>query len=230
MARTGEDVTNRDRRHGRSERIRWPWVLIGAGGAVLAVFGDWWGASLVLLVTSLAYAARLLEDFAAERDDLEHAAACVEVGAAMDRVDAGTAGLETTLGGRTLADALEAYARRLDADGVRIRVHGAAPDVGPRVATQAYCVGVEAMTSAVRHAHADVIDVAVDADEERLRLLVTDNGTRPSNAAQEAAHAIGAMRARARALGGRLLLACGPSGHGASVLLDVPRIPEPPAG
>ncbi|MEQ2008805.1 MAG: sensor histidine kinase [Limisphaerales bacterium] len=87
-------------------------------------------------------------------------------------------------------------------------------------------VAQEAVTNALRHAHAQHLTVELRYDAREVRLCVEDDGrgfAQPSDAAPEAGHfGLQSMRERAKRIGTRLEITARPSG-GTQILLAVPR-------
>jgi signal transduction histidine kinase len=125
----------------------------------------------------------------------------------------------------TLAKHIEVLRR---AHGVEIALtvdgsHGADADVE----TAAYRIAQEALANALRHSGARRLSVRLDAGDEQLRLLVTDDGAGfdPAGARRQAPHVgslgLTSMLERAAAVGGRLDVVSAPGG-GTTVRLLVP--------
>lgn len=108
---------------------------------------------------------------------------------------------------RGLAAAAEDLVDRLPVPG-QLEVRGAG-SVPPAVATHAYFILAEALTNAVRHANASSVQVVLAHDEERLHLVVADDG---SGGARPTGAGLRGIADRANALGGRLLLDSPPAG------------------
>jgi signal transduction histidine kinase len=145
-----------------------------------------------------------------------------ELSGAIADVDASLTELRTTLGGLGLAEAIRRRAAELETvSGIRIAVEGSAPTMATFAAVHAYRVTCEALSNAVRHAHATHINIRLAPDERRLRLTVTDNGRGLSTANGAAGTGLTSMETRARILGARLHVATDPRG-GTRVELDVP--------
>jgi signal transduction histidine kinase len=69
------------------------------------------------------------------------------------------------------------------------------------VEVAAYYVAAEALTNAAKHAHASLVTITVDADDERMRLSVADDGVGGANA--RGSGLIG-LKDRVEALGGHM--------------------------
>lgn len=115
-----------------------------------------------------------------------------------------------------LGPALRALCRRF-AMPVELRV-----DVARRlpksVEVAVYYVVAEALTNAAKHAHASVVDVAVEADETRVRLKVSDDGI---GGADHSGSGLIGLRDRVEALGGRLHVTS-PDGEGTTLTAEIP--------
>ncbi|MBL8471069.1 MAG: HAMP domain-containing protein [Rhodocyclaceae bacterium] len=86
-------------------------------------------------------------------------------------------------------------------------------DLGDTLATAAYRIVQEALTNALRHAHAGRIDLAVRVDQTRLVLCVEDDGVGPPENWDRAGHyGIRGMRERVAQLNGELTLDKGARG------------------
>ena len=81
-----------------------------------------------------------------------------------------------------------------------------------------YYVVAEALTNAAKHAHASTVTVAVDADDVRVRLWVSDDGI--GGADPRGSGLIG-LKDRVEALGGRLDIASR-DGEGTALTAEVP--------
>jgi two-component system sensor histidine kinase UhpB len=122
-----------------------------------------------------------------------------------------------------LVSALRALARRVsDQTGLRI-VYDLDPHL-PALDQQAelvvYRIAQEAITNAVRHAHATRVDLHVDCDDGGVTLTVSDDGAGFGPVAGPA-NGIRGMHERALLVGGRLRVG-NRAGGGAEVQLDVP--------
>ncbi|GIJ63367.1 sensor histidine kinase [Virgisporangium aurantiacum] len=80
----------------------------------------------------------------------------------------------------------------------------------PAVATTAYFVAAEAVTNALKHAHATTIRIALRREGAELRVSVTDDGV--GGATIEGGTGLTGLRDRVAALDGRLDVHSGPSG------------------
>ena len=157
-------------------------------------------------------------------DRLQSAMGQIDIGIAMVRRIA-TDLRPAALDHRDLGGAIEDEARRVAAQaGLRVHVnteiHG---DVPPALATAAFRIFQEALTNAVRHAHANTIRAGISTARSRLRMAVHDNGLgipadrMPQN---ESLGVLG-MSERARSVGGTIRFRSRP-GHGTMVFLSIP--------
>jgi len=101
--------------------------------------------------------------------------------------------------------------------------HRHVPDTDEAVATAAYRITQEALTNVARHAAARHVTVNLQANEGRLLLTITDDGTGFDLEALEDAEGLGVagMRERAALLGGELDMAATPE-KGTTVYFRVP--------
>jgi two-component system sensor histidine kinase UhpB len=172
-----------------------------------------------LLLSSLerpndAAGARALDQALAE---LSHAGTDLETSVS----ELGAPGLE----GRSLRDALRDRASELQAASpARIEVRGEAGPMPPMIATHAFRIAGEALTNAVRHAHARHIVVDLNGTPTRLRLRVADDGRGLPARPRPGANGLRSMRHRAAGIGARLDFAPAGNGEqpGTSVTLEVP--------
>jgi signal transduction histidine kinase len=113
--------------------------------------------------------------------------------------------------------ALKALARRAS---VPVKLDIRAPRRLPeRVEVTAYYVVSEALTNAVKHAHASLVQVDVDAEDSIVELVVRDDGVGGADPARGSG-LIG-LRDRVEALGGTLEITSSP-GNGTSLLVKIP--------
>jgi two-component system sensor histidine kinase UhpB len=104
-----------------------------------------------------------------------------------------------------LSTALETLCDRLsEQSGVAVRaeLQRDAPNITPEMELVVYRVAQEAMTNALRHAHASNVQVELRRDDGRLMLSVLDDGV--GLGANEAGSGIQGMRERALLVGGRV--------------------------
>jgi signal transduction histidine kinase len=129
-----------------------------------------------------------------------------------------TEGLATAL--RKHIDVLQ----RVHGHTVTLRLDEDAPPRGEGDA-EVLRIAQEALQNALRHAHAENVDVRLQAENGRLRLAVSDDGVGfdPADTALRARRlGLTSMEERARALGGHLTIDSRP-GTGTTVSLEVPR-------
>ena len=146
-----------------------------------------------------------------------------ELEQAVRDIDASLTELRTSLGGRRLEEAIGRRAAELQAaGGIEITVRGSTPALPTFVAVHAYRVACEAMVNAVRHARPTRVDVSVGVRDGRLDLAVSDDGVgMPRDLPAGSSTGLRSMEARARTLGGALLV--GPAaGGGTRIELSAP--------
>ena len=130
-----------------------------------------------------------------------------------------------------LPEALRSYlAPQLRSRGVRVTVDvGDWPDDLPLdITTSLYLALREALTNVEKHARASLVSVVLRATDRTLHVTIADDGIgiteqSPARRARSTGSGLGieGMRARARALGGRLTLATAP-GQGVRLALRIP--------
>jgi signal transduction histidine kinase len=108
-------------------------------------------------------------------------------------------------------------------------VHGQPQRFPARIEEQVLRIGQEAMVNAVRHAHADQIDVELAFEDSRLTLRVHDDGSGfdPAGVASNGNghYGLTSMRERAENVGGTLTVNS-TMGRGTHVEACVPRTPH----
>ena len=110
--------------------------------------------------------------------------------------------------------------------GIKIEVETVGCE-GPRLPwraeTDLFRIAQEALTNALRHAEADEISVLLDRREDRLRLVVEDDGRGFQAESANYGDRLGlvGMRERAEILGGTLVVESGP-GSGTTVVVEAP--------
>ncbi len=97
-----------------------------------------------------------------------------------------------------------------------LRAKGRLPE---HAKVSAYYVVAEALTNAVRHAHASAVSVEVEAVGEVLRVMVRDDGA--GGAGFTGGTGLVGLKDRVEALGGRILLDS-PRGAGTRVRVELP--------
>jgi len=88
-----------------------------------------------------------------------------------------------------------------------------------RIEVTTYYIVSESMTNAAKHAHASVVHVAVEVREQRLRVLVRDDGQ--GGADPDGGSGLVGLKDRAEAMGGTLSLQS-PLGAGTALQVDLP--------
>jgi len=153
------------------------------------------------------------------------------VEAARRELSAATADIETSvtdlrgplLEGTTLGEALCECAERMSVGTeTEVSVAGDAPALAAFVAAHAYRIGCEALSNALRYAHATHVKISIQAGKQRLELEVADDGAGMPDEVRPGASGLRAMRNRAEALDGELRIAPGEDGHGTVVVLSAP--------
>jgi signal transduction histidine kinase len=129
------------------------------------------------------------------------------------------------LAGRPLAEALAALARQFTSDtGVRVHVKSRGDESLPlRIEADLYRIATEALTNVRKHAHASLVEVALQPSEHEIQLSIHDDGRGfdRREITQGDHHGMIGMRERARLLGGHLRVASRP-GRGTTVTARVP--------
>jgi signal transduction histidine kinase len=130
------------------------------------------------------------------------------------------------LDGPELAAALPEIAGRVAAAvETRIAVTGSPRKLNPVTERNLLRIFQEALTNAVKHAHATMVNVELRFEPHNVALRVRDNGRGfdPQNLSPAGSGHYGliGMRERAERIGGRLTLNTGP-GKGTELLVDVP--------
>jgi signal transduction histidine kinase len=149
--------------------------------------------------------------------------ASVELESAASDMDTSLAELRSPLEGRRLDEALRARAAELAPTGhPRIEFAGEAPPLPPLVGAHAYRITGEALTNALRHADASVVQIAIGREDGRLRVAVQDDGRGLPAERRAGATGLLAMENRAASIGARLTVGRPPDGHGTRIELDIP--------
>jgi signal transduction histidine kinase len=140
------------------------------------------------------------------------------LGVLREDTETGVADRQPQPGLRQLNELLDA-AREASGTGTRLILHGAPVTLDPGVELAAYRIIQEALTNARRHAPGAAVDVELHYADDRLKLLIRDNGPGPPAARPDAAppdpaglrgvwpdrgHGLLGMRERAAAVGGEL--------------------------
>jgi signal transduction histidine kinase len=95
---------------------------------------------------------------------------------------------------------------------VKLRVHGARPEVPQGVDVSAYRIVQEALTNVLKHAGAASAQVVVTYDDHAVAVEVTDGGHGAPAGQAWSGHGIGGMRERAALFGGDLEVGPRPGG------------------
>jgi signal transduction histidine kinase len=119
----------------------------------------------------------------------------------------------TNILSQALARSISAH-RFSDSIKTSLEVEGPEIAIAPGAIHHLVCIGQEAMTNAIRHGQASVIDIRLRYEEESLNLSIRDNGRGlQSFDLKRAGHfGIAVMEERARKLGGTLRLNSATSG------------------
>jgi len=123
--------------------------------------------------------------------------------------------LPTALTRGGLRAGVELLVERLD---LRVDVDVPAARFPGEIEASAYFIVAEALTNAVKHAHAERAEVTASLDDETLRIEVRDNG---AGGADPDGHGLVGMRDRVTTLGGRLEIDS-PAGGGTLVAASLP--------
>jgi two-component system, NarL family, sensor histidine kinase UhpB len=119
----------------------------------------------------------------------------------------------------------EVSARRGGGLPLRVRCEGPAVDVSPETTAVVVRVLTEALANSARHAQPEHVDVVLRVQDERLTLVIDDDGQgfQPADAGGPGDGHFGLtlMRERARSAGGSLTVRSAPGG-GTCVALEVP--------
>ncbi len=135
--------------------------------------------------------------------------------------------LRTTAAGVGLAQSLAlAWKDLAGHTGFRILVEGAPRDLDPAVGDEIALIGREALSNALRHSRARLIEAQIVYDQDRLLLRIRDDGVgigqcALGNGARSAHWGIEGMRERALCIQGRLGIWSAP-GAGTEIELSVP--------
>lgn len=179
---------------------------------------------LALLGSGIASSAR--RDGLAVADEIERLAeiarhavsTCRQIARGLSPLSEGNGGLVRALGDMT--------ERLQDGHGpaIAFQVRGdAAAQLPPETADHLYRIAQESLTNALKHAGARHVDIALEIEPARVRLVVTDDGGRPpAGTVPTDAMGLKIMRHRAAAIGAQFVAAPGESG-GWRVVCDCPR-------
>ncbi|MFC4585225.1 ATP-binding protein [Sphaerisporangium corydalis] len=150
------------------------------------------------------------------KDRLDHAlAGLADIMANLREIARGLHPAILSMGG--LEPALRSLARRSGVP-VELTMHGVRR-LAERVEAAVYFTVSEALTNVAKHAHASVVDVELDMDEENVTLSIRDDGIGGS----DAGHGSGliGLKDRVEALGGTIDIVS-PHGGGTAILTRIP--------
>ena len=126
----------------------------------------------------------------------------------------------------SLHDGLETLGDELRRNtSAEVRVSGTDPDGLPlAVVADLLAIAREALANVARHAHATQVEVATGEAEGEVQLSIIDDGVglQPDAQLGRGHNGLANMRARASAMGGRLVVE-GESGGGTRIIVSVPR-------
>ena len=126
----------------------------------------------------------------------------------------------------SLHDGLETLGDELRRNtSAEVRVSGTDPDGLPlAVVADLLAIAREALANVARHAHATQVEVATGEAEGEVQLSIIDDGVglQPDAQLGRGHNGLANMRARASAMGGRLIVE-GESGGGTRIIVSVPR-------
>ena len=128
------------------------------------------------------------------------------------------------LAGKSLVEALGAMGRAFTSEsGIRVNIHADGDlRLSLRIEAELFRIAQEALANVGRHAHATDVAITVRAREQRVQLVVRDDGQGfDATAAQTGRYGLLGMRERARLLGGTLRVE-GRAGRGTVVRVVVP--------
>lgn len=100
---------------------------------------------------------------------------------------------------------------------------GATPPIDEAVAVELFLLTREALSNIRRHAAASVVNVALTADDDALRLRIVDNGVgfEPERQRRDEQFGLRNMESRARFVGGEMTIESAP-GRGTCLTVEVP--------
>ncbi|WP_446685794.1 sensor histidine kinase [Nonomuraea endophytica] len=125
--------------------------------------------------------------------------------------------------GRGVADLAELATRGSAVPAVKVNLSGDLGELPASVGAALYRMAQESVTNARRHArHVGLIEVSVSAEEDCVRLSVTDDGSPPAAPGLGSGYGIIGMIERAELLGGTCQAGPGPE-HGWTVTAVLPR-------
>lgn len=221
--RVDERTTEIEHTHEQLRILERERTRVGERQRIMADIHDGLGASLVSLLSIVQSRGAKLEDIERRVHD-----ALVELRLAVDSQDTPEGDLLTALATIRfrMRDALEASGIELDWD---------VTDVPPLdQLSSANLLGIqrivlEALTNAIRHAHAKRVTVSLASADGHVVVFIVDDGRGFDAAAlSRAGRGLASMRRRADNAGGSLRIESAP-GRGTRVVLTLPAQPHPPA-
>lgn len=131
--------------------------------------------------------------------------------------------LRTPMDGRPLDEALRVRARELaEIADIDITVRGGAPPLPVTTRAHVHRIAAEALTNAVRHAHASHIDVDIARRDGLLLVRVRDDGDGMPAEPRPGSSGLRGMAGRADTIGADLEIGACEDGRGTSVTLSLP--------
>ena len=127
--------------------------------------------------------------------------------------------------GRDLASVLQSHASTFTAiTSIRADVvqSGREPRPSPVTRGLLFSIAHNAMTNTFRHSNARNVNIALNFEDDNVRLSVSDDGVGLPGDYDERGHGFRNMRADARRMGGNLEVASGEGGRGTTVICTVP--------
>ncbi|WP_411196056.1 sensor histidine kinase, partial [Rhizobium sp.] len=135
-----------------------------------------------------------------------------------------------------LAQAIEHHLDRSTRDtgsaiewGLVDETHGALEQLEPTVSVALFRIAQEAINNAVRHAAPLAVTVRLEADDERLSIEISDDGTGLAKARGRIGGGIDNMKTRARLISARFATGPGHNNRGTVVRVVLPLGPHDPA-
>jgi signal transduction histidine kinase len=135
-----------------------------------------------------------------------------------------------------LAQAIEHHLDRSTRDtgsgiewGLVDETHGALERLEPTVSVALFRIAQEAINNAVRHAAPLAVTVRLEADDDRLSIEISDDGTGLTKARGRIGGGIDNMKTRARLISARFTTGPGHNNRGTAVRVVLPLVPHDPA-
>ena len=126
--------------------------------------------------------------------------------------------------GRSLSRVLELHAASfatITSIPAEVVLTGTEPSLPPVTRSRLFSIAHNAMTNALRHARASKVSVALDFQDEGLRMSVSDDGIGLPDDYAERGHGFRYMRANAERMKGRLHVEPGDLGRGTIVMCEI---------